>query len=107
MDNLTIALFAKKATNSEGRNYTRYFTTLTRKDGSTLTCRVSFKGGEKNAPAYEDCPMNVIINRTDANLAKKLYTNEETAEVYDVFTLWVNKWEQGAPYVDHSLDDII
>lgn len=106
-NNLVVAVFAKKATNSEGRTYTRYFSTLTRRDGSTFTCRVSFKGGEKNSPLYEDCPMNVVVDRSNANLAKKPYTNEETGDTYDVFTLWINKWTEGDPYVDHSLDDII
>lgn len=101
---LSCAIFAKNM-QGNGKNYTLYLTTLKRKDGTPLSCRVRFKAG--NAPAPTECPMNILVNRTTANLATTHRTDKETGEVYEVRTLWVNEWEVGEPYVDHSLDDIV
>lgn len=106
-NNLTIALFAKKVQSKDGGIFYKYLTTLTRKDGSTFSCQVKFKGDDKNKPDTTKCPMNIIVSRESANLVKRALVDKETAEVYDAFTLWVSEWTEGDAYVDHSLDDIV
>ena len=102
---MPIAVFAKKRTTSEGRVFFTYLTTLTRKDNSTFTVQVRFRGDDDNKPDARRCPMNIIIERSTANLSKRIVVNSD-GEAFDSFTLWVNDWIEGDPYVDHSLDDV-
>ena len=104
---MKVTLFSKKQSRNDGRIFYKYLATLTRKDGTTFTCQVNFKGDDKNKPDVAKCPMNIIVDRDTANLAKRALVDKETGEVFDAYTLWVSDWKEGEPYVDHSLDDII
>lgn len=101
-----ITLYAKKRNTKDGRVFYSYLTTLTKKDGTPCTCAVRFVTPAV-APEASDCPMNIMIDKADCNMAVEKYTNEKTGEVRDSFRLWVRKYEQGSPYVDHSMDDFI
>lgn len=107
MADLKVTLFSKQQMRSDGRTFPKYLATLTRTDGSTLTCQVRFKMDEKSKPDPASCPMNILVNRNKANLAKRALVDKDTGEVFDAFTLWVSEWREGEPYVDHSLDDVI
>ena len=48
----------------------------------------------------------IIIPKQKGNLSSKTYTREDTGEPGTTYTLWVNEWEEGRPYEDHSLDDV-
>lgn len=98
-----ITIFAKKRTNAEGKTFTSYLTTLTKTDGSEITTSVKFRD-EAGAPKADKCPMNISVKKTDANLSSRKYTDKDGNEATG-FTLWVSAWKEGAPYVDHSLDD--
>ena len=99
-----ITIFAKKRNSSDGRVFFTYLTTLKRNDGTEQTMSVKFREN-CGKPKAEDCPMNIIIEKEDANIAKKQRTREDTGEIYTAYTLWINAWKKGSEYVDRSLDE--
>lgn len=101
---MEITVYAKKRTTIEGKTFYSYLATLTRKDGVKLTVSVKFRD-EAGNPKPEKCPMNIMFNKGDANMSTHEFTREDTGEVGLSHTLWVSRWEEGAPFVDHSLDD--
>ena len=101
---MEITIYAKKRTTSEGKTFFSYLSTLTRKDGTTQTVSVKFRD-ERGNPKPEKCPMNIKFEKSAANLTTREFTREDTGETCISYTLWVSRWEQGAPFVDHSLDD--
>lgn len=103
---MEVTIFAKKRTMSDGKSFYSYLTTLTHSDGSTLTVAVKFRE-DAGTPDYKKCPMNIIFDKSEANLSKRDYVREDTGEVGTSYTLWVSKWNEGSPYVDKSLDDFV
>lgn len=101
---MEIAIYAKKRTTAEGKTFYSYLSTLTRKDGGKQTVSVKFRDDAGN-PKPENCPMNIKFNKSSANLATNEFIREDTGEIGTSYTLWISGWEQGAPFVDHSLDD--
>lgn len=101
---MEITIYAKKRTTAEGKSFFSYLSTLTRKDGTKQTVSVKFRD-ECGSPKPEKCPMNVKFDKGNANMTTREFTREDTGEVGTSYTLWVSKWEQGSPFVDHSLDD--
>lgn len=101
---MNLTIFAKKRKSSDGREFYSYLSTMTRKDGSELKCSVKFRES-CGSPKGGDCPMNIVIDKSNANLSSKELVNEETGEILIVYTLWVSEWKIGEQYVDHSLDD--
>ena len=103
---MNIVVFAKKRNTKEGKIFYTYLSKLTKKDGTEVTCAVKFRD-ECGAPRPEVCPCNLIIEKGDCNFSSKASVNDETGEILTSNTLWVNKWEMGDPYVDHSMDEFI
>lgn len=102
---MNITVFAKKKTTKEGKPFFTYIARLEKKDGSgSITAAVKFPE-DIVKPKPDECPMNIIVEKTDMNLSSKNHTDEESGEVFTSYTLWVKKYEKGEPYVDHSLDD--
>lgn len=101
---MEITIYAKKRTTTEGKSFFSYLSTLTRKDGTKQTVSVKFRD-ECGNPKPEKCPMNVKFDKSNANMATREFIRDDTGEVGTSYTLWVSKWEQGVPFVDHSLDD--
>lgn len=101
---MEITIYAKKRTTAEGKTFFSYLSTLTRKDGTTQPVSVKFRD-ECGNPKPEKCPMNIKFDKGRANMATREFTREDTGETDISYTLWVSRWEQGAPFVDHSLDD--
>ena len=106
MAEMEITLFAKKRQTSDGRkSFYSFLTTLTRKDGTPCVCSVKF-----TAPAEEpepfDCPMNIIVDKADCNLANEKYTDKFGVEKVS-HKLWIKRYTAGSPYVDKSLDDFV
>lgn len=101
---MEITVFAKKRMTQDNKPFYGYLATLTRKDGSKQTVSVKFRD-ECGQPKADKCPMNIRFPKSGANLSKREFVREDTGEVGESYTLWVNEWEQGAPYVDTSLDD--
>ena len=97
-------IFAKKRTSREGKKFYSYLSTLVNSDGVTIPVSVKFRE-ECGSPNPNDCPMNIIFDKANANLTTREYIREDTGELANSFTLWISKWEKGSEYVDHSLDD--
>lgn len=103
---MIITVFAKRqqTKGEQPRTFYNYLATLTNRNGEEMPVQVKFRD-EAGQPKPEKCPMNVVIDKADANLVKRQYTVNETGEIRIAHTLWVSKWTEGEPYVDHSLDD--
>lgn len=99
---MNLTIFGKKRTTREGKSFTSYLTTLTKKNGEKITVAVKFRNGVK-IPAVLPC--NIIVEKENANLAIKAYLVQETGEYRDSNTLWISDYTNGEPYVDHSLDE--
>lgn len=104
---MKLAIFAKKLTTKQGKPFTKYFTTLTKKNGEEIMVQVKFRE-ECGAPKQEECPMNIVVDKTDCNYREKTsaYTDEDGNEgEFTEKTLWVSAWTMGEPYVDTSMDE--
>lgn len=101
---MIITVFAKRRQTNEGKIFYNYLTTLKNRNGESVPAQVKFRDSA-GQPRPEDCPCNIIVEKTDANLSSREYTDENTAEVRVARTLWVTRWDNGPEYVDHSLDD--
>ena len=99
---MEITIFAKKKQTKTGKVFFTYLTTLKKKDGTEDKMEVKFRE-ECGTPAA--FPVNIIVDKGDCNVSKKLRNREDTGEVYETRTLWITKWTEGTPYVDTSLDD--
>lgn len=100
---MKITVFAKKITVEGKKSFTRYLATLTRKDGTQIKTAVKFRE-ECGEPKPEKCPMNIVLDKADANLTAQEYTGRDGLPSVG-YTLWVSKWSEGEKYVDRSLDD--
>lgn len=102
---MNVVIFAKKMQTKDGKKtFYNYIGTLKKKDGSEDTVSVKFRE-ECGAPDPKNCPCNITVEKDRANISTRDFIREDTGEVITVNTLWVNAWTEGAPYVDHSLDD--
>lgn len=100
---MELTIFAKKKTTDEGKKFYVFLTTLKKKDGSEQRATVKFTG-DSDTLKGDKCPCNIIVEKQDANLSERTYTDNEGNEK-KAFTLWVSKYREGEPYVDTSLDD--
>ena len=75
---MKLAIFAKKLTSREGRPFAKYFTTLTKKSGEEIMVQVKFRE-DCGAPKPEECPMNIVVDKTDCNYREKTssYVDED------------------------------
>lgn len=109
---MEITLFSKKRMTKEGKVFYNFLATLTKKDGSQLLATVKFRD-EAGTPKPENCPMNILVDKNNCNLAIRKFTRQITdpengeisSEEGQSYTLWVSSWIPGDPYVDHSMDD--
>ena len=101
---MEITIFAKKREAKDGRKFTSYLATLTKKSGEKQTVAVKFRE-DCGAPDAKNCPMNIVADKKNLNMSERNYVDAETGEVRTSYTLWVSEWKQGTPYVDHSMDD--
>ena len=105
-ETMNVTVFGKKKTTKEGKNFTAYVAQLNKVDGSTITASVKFRE-ECGQPKLEECPINIIVEKEDANLAERNYVKDErTGEEATAYTLRISKWKRSPEaYVDHSLDE--
>lgn len=101
---MEITIFAKKRFTKDNKPFAIYLTSLKRKDGTELKASVGFTNQAMQFNS-EECPINIVVDKKDANLATSTYEDVETGELKTKYKLWVSKWERGSKYVDHSLDD--
>lgn len=101
-------IFAKKMQSKDGRNFNRYLTKLTKKDGTEITVNVKFR---EECGEPKNCPCNIKFDKSDANYNEKIqkYADAETGECKETVskTLWISSWEYGDAYVDTSMDEFV
>lgn len=103
---MKLTIFAKKKHTKEGKEFFTYLTTLTKSDGSTLSCAVKFSEDIGN-PKPVDCPMIIELDKADCNLSTRKYKDSDGVENF-AHTLWINKYSKtGEQFVDHSMDDFV
>ena len=109
---MEITIFAKKRNTKEGKVFYNFLATITKKDGTSQVCTVKFRD-DAGTPKAENCQMNILVQKDGCNLSSKKFqrqvvdeaTGELSTEQGEALTLWISKWAQGQPYVDHSMDD--
>lgn len=101
---MEFAVFAKRAQTKEGKVFYNYLTTLTNKNtGEDVVVRVKFRDN-CGAPKPESCPRNIIVDKRNANMTTKEINKDDGTSIL-TRTMWVSAWDDGAPYVDHSMDE--
>lgn len=102
---MKITVFAKKIKTNEGRTFTKYVTTLTKKDGTKVYTQVHFDEGIQ----IPNMPCILIIDKHDANFSTKktIGVDRKTGEEKEYVNnnLWINVISDVEPYIDTSLDD--
>lgn len=98
---MLVTVFKKIGTSKDGRKFDTYCTKLRRKDGTEQYCTVHFN---KSTPVPVDFPVNLIVNKDDANMSTESAVTKE-GEEFTRFNLWVKAYTIGEPYRDKSLDD--
>lgn len=102
---MEIIVFSKKRKSQEGRPFTTYLTSLTKKDGTRQTMQLKFKD-ETPKPNAADCPMYINVDKNNANISKSTYKRRDTGEDSVSFTLWVSEWAKSDRiFTDDSLDE--
>lgn len=105
---MKLTIFAKKRTTEDGKkSFYTYFTKLNKKDGTEITSSVKFRE-DCGQPDGKACPMNIVVDKSDANFNEKGITYEDKdGNVQDAIerVLWISDWKEGEPYVDTSLDE--
>lgn len=103
---MKLTIFAKKRQTKEGRTYYVYLTALTKKDGTVMN-GIAAKFNDCPVPKPEECPLIIEVEKSDANLSAKKYTDAAGIEKMS-HTLWISQWMRSAEiFQDHSLDDFI
>ena len=102
-------IFSKTRKTREGKQFTSYFGSIARKDGTADQVSVKFRQ-DVEIPKTFPCVLN--FNKSDANLSTGTYIKEietpdgdETVEYVETKTLWLTGYTSVEAYVDHSLDD--
>lgn len=99
---MEITIFSKQAVSKDGKPFTRFLTTLTKKaTGEAVTMGVKFR---KDAGQPDACPCNIIVEKAGVNISYR-NTTDKNGEPVQYPTLWVSKWMPGGPYEDHSTDE--
>lgn len=99
---MQLDIYSKLKKGSDGRSFRIYLSRLTRKsDGEQIPVRVCFQEGQALPTSF---PCTILVEKSDANLSDKTYTTSD-GETRKSYTLWVDKYEPGPPFEDHSLDD--
>lgn len=103
---MKIIVFAKKGKTREGKTFNKFVGRLHKADCSEIPVQVKFRE-ECGEPKTNECPLYIIVDKTDANLSTRNYIREDNGETGTAYTLWISKWKKGEPYVDTSLDDFV
>lgn len=98
-----LTIFAKKRTSKENKSFYTYLTQLKKKDSDeSVTVQVKFLDEFKPNPL--ECPMNIEVEKKNANLQEKKVTTD-SGEIVSR-TLWVKEYNVSEnPYEDSSLDE--
>lgn len=103
---MTFNVFAKRITANNGKSFTKYVTTLVKKDGTKVYTDVHFNDDIKNRLTAFPCTVTIPKDGANFNSRKNTGKDKNGNDVeYTRNNLWVTKIENVMPYVDHSLDE--
>lgn len=103
MISMKIAVFSKPRTTKDGRPFTSYLATLTRKStGERFTVSVRFR---QECGEPKKCPRWIEIPKGACNLNESSVITEDGREVISRI-LWVSEFKDAGEWVDTSMDDI-
>lgn len=92
-------VFAKKRNTKDGKTFETYICKLTRKTtGEVVNAKVVF---QKTKPDHY--PINIVFERLSASMSAKNYKKDDETKIS--YTLFLNDWKEGEPWVDRSLED--
>lgn len=100
------AVFAKKKTANK-KDWIEYSTRLKKKTGEEEYFRVKFNPVDI-APKTNECPINIsFVPGIDANKGDpETFTTKDGIDV-EIPVIWINRYDVGDPWVDHSLDEYV
>ena len=98
---MNIVVFSKKRTGADNRPFTTYLTRLKWKDGTERSVTLKFK-----CTPPKETPCNIIVAKQDCNLQTRHFVSKTDGSLQDGYTLFVEQFALGEPYVDHSTDDL-
>ena len=103
---MLLNVFAKKRTGRDGKVFYNFLSTLTKKDGEQESVQLKFRE-DAGLPNASKCPMTIEVDKSKANLTKKMVTVEKNGEEQEIEQriLWISEYVYKGDYVDHSLDD--
>lgn len=95
---ITITVFSKQRTATDGKKFKTYFATL---PGDEKPMKVKFR----EACGAPECPANIDLMQGECNISKETYTDVVTGEVKAVPVLWVSNFTMSKEaYRDTSMD---
>ena len=103
---MLLNVFAKKRTGKDGKVFYNFLSTLTKKNGEQETVQLKFRE-DAGIPNASKCPMTIEVDKSKANLTKKMVSVEKNGEEKEIEqrTLWISEYEYKGDYVDTSLDE--
>ena len=103
---MVLNVFAKERTGKDGKVFYNFLSTLTKKNGEQETVQLKFRE-DAGIPNTSKCPMTIEVDKSKANLTKKMVLVEKNGEEKEIEqrTLWVSEYEYKGDYVDTSLDE--
>ena len=107
MEELKCTIFAKIKDFGKKKGV-EYSTRLTRTDGTQEYFRVKFNPIDI-APDVSKCPVNIsFVKGIDGNKSNKpeRFMTKDGIDV-EIPVLWINRYDVGEPWVDHSLDEYV
>lgn len=99
---MLLTIFAKKRNTKEGKPFSTFLTTLTKKTGESIVTQVKFSTEcVQINPA--NCPMNIEVDKKDCNYSEKEINAGEETKISR--TLWVKNYAVAEiPFEDRSMD---
>lgn len=106
---MKVTIFSKKVKTNDGRSFNVFVSSLPKKDGTSQYVTVKYSGQDKNKEFDSNkCPFIIEVDKSDAHMSSKSFTDKTTGEIRKNYTLWIKDYkESDEVYVDHSLDDFI
>ena len=98
---MNIVVFSKKRTGADNRPFNTYLTRLKWKDGSEKAVTLKFK-----CDPPRETPCNIVVDKANANLKTRSFISKTDGTLQDGYTLFIESYTMGEPYVDHSCDDL-
>lgn len=100
---MRLTIFAKKRTTKEGKPFSTYLTTLTKKSGESIVTQVKFSTECVQINPL-NCPLNIEVEKKDCNYSEKKITAGEETKISR--TLWVKNYSVAKiPFEDTSMDE--